>query len=550
MSLSRRELLATFLGAPVALAACRSRRGTIPDGELAFPSQLLGHRIRDGVGLTIASAIGADRWERASVVIVGGGVAGLTAAWRFLRAGFSDFVLLELDDVAGGTAKSGQNAISAYPWGAHYITAPMKEHRAMITLLDELGIVEGSDEHGEAILAEEHLCRDPQERIFHDGRWDEGLYLEAGATPSDREQLSRFRAELDRLSAMRDGRGRRAFSIPVDSSSDDADFTALDRVSMASWLDARGLDSPRLRWLVDYACRDDYGSTLAQTSAWAALFYFASRMREPGDDAQPIITWPEGNGRLVAHLMSRARSKVRLGVGVAELIPIDGGATEKTSVEVIAMRADGTPLGIRAERVIFAAPQFLARYVIRPWRDAPPPHVEEFAYGAWMVANLSLSSRPKDVGLPFAWDSVLYDSPSLGYVNATHQRCVDHGPTVLTYYHPLCDDDPRAARRRLLAADRVEWADVALTDLARAHPSIRELTTRLDVTRWGHAMIKPRPGFLFGGARTRAAQEHRGIHFANTDLSGVALFEEAFHHGIRAAEEILAARGIASESLL
>ena len=34
---------------------------------------------------------------------------------------------------------------------------------------------------------------------------------------------------------------------------------------------------------------------------------------------------------------------------------------------------------------------------------------------------------------------------------------------------------------------------------------------------------------------------HRGIHFANTDLSGVALFEEAFHHGIRAADEALAA---------
>jgi hypothetical protein len=29
------------------------------------------------------------------------------------------------------------------------------------------------------------------------------------------------------------------------------------------------------------------------------------------------------------------------------------------------------------------------------------------------------------------------------------------------------------------------------------------------------------------------------IHFANTDLSGVALFEEALYHGVRAAEEIV-----------
>ncbi|MGE9665511.1 hypothetical protein ACQPWO_33530, partial [Escherichia coli] len=83
---------------------------------------------------------------------------------------------------------------------------------------------------------------------------------------------------------------------------DDAEVAALDRLSMADWMRARGLDSQRLRWLVDYSCRDDYGMTVEQTSAWAGLFYFASRMSAPGAEAQSLITWPEGNGRLVAHL--------------------------------------------------------------------------------------------------------------------------------------------------------------------------------------------------------------------------------------------------------
>ena len=39
---------------------------------------------------------------------------------------------------------------------------------------------------------------------------------------------------------------------------------------MADWLGERGLTSERLRWFVEYACRDDYGSRLEQTSAWAA----------------------------------------------------------------------------------------------------------------------------------------------------------------------------------------------------------------------------------------------------------------------------------------
>jgi hypothetical protein len=52
-------------------------------------------------------------------------------------------------------------------------------------------------------------------------------------------------------------------------------------------------------------------------------------------------------------------------------------------------------------------------------------------------------------------------------------------------------------------------------------------------------MPRPSPGFFFGGARAAASAPFRGIHFAQTDLSGIALFEEAFHHGLRAAEEAL-----------
>jgi hypothetical protein len=142
-----------------------------------------------------------------------------------------------------------------------------------------------------------------------------------------------------------------------------------------------------------------------------------------------------------------------------------------------------------------------------------------------------------------AWDNVIQDSPSLGYVVATHQTGRDHGATVLTYYYPLCDDDPRAARRRLFAAGRDEWADVALADLEVAHPDIRAIATRVDVVRWGHAMARPSPGLFSGGALAEARKPVRGVHFAHTDLSGVALFEEAFYHGVRAADEVVAALG-------
>lgn len=556
--LNRRELLAAFLGAPFALAACRSQEvaPALPQGEIVGASDGIGHLIRDGLRPE------PESWERAGVVIIGGGVAGLAAAWRLLRAGVEDFVLLELEQAPGGTARSGEaHGVVPYPWGAHYLPAPLKENRALVALLDELGVLEGADAEGEPVVAEQFICRDPEERVYYRGRWYEGLYLHAGASSEDARQLRAFNAEVDAWAAWRDSKGRRAFAIPVASSSDDAEVTALDRITMAAWMDARGFTSERLRWLVDYGCRDDYGMTSEQASAWAGLFYFASRMKKPGADAQPLITWPEGNGRLVRHLYEKSRARVRLGLAVADVRPSESqngsGVTRVESnregdVEVVAVTHDGRgALGFRADRVVFAAPQFLTKHLIKPYREgACPPHVAEFEYGAWMVANLFLEDRPRaGLGFPLAWDNVIYESPALGYVVATHQRGLDRGASVFTYYYPLTDSNPRDARTRLLSAGWREWADVALTDLARAHADIRALTRRIDVMRWGHAMIRPRAGFLWGGARAAAQKPFGSIHFAHTDLSGVALFEEAFDQGLRAAEEVLVARGTKSESM-
>lgn len=135
---------------------------------------------------------------------------------------------------------------------------------------------------------------------------------------------------------------------------------------------------------------------------------------------------------------------------------------------------------------------------------------------------------------------MIYDSPSLGDVVATHQRGPEFGPTVLTYYYPLYDHDPRVARSRLLELGRDEWAEVALADLSRAHPDIRQHVERIDIMRWGHAMVRPRRGFLWSRARRLANQAFRDIHFATADLSGIPVFEEAFYHGLRVAEVVIA----------
>ncbi|HKG79035.1 MAG TPA: FAD-dependent oxidoreductase, partial [Pyrinomonadaceae bacterium] len=113
--MNRREILAAFWGVPFALAACRrSETPPLPDGEIVGASDVFGHRLRDGLHVEVPQ----DAWTNVPVVIVGGGVAGLTAAWRLQKSGFTDFVLVELESAPGGTSRSGSNRLISFPWGA------------------------------------------------------------------------------------------------------------------------------------------------------------------------------------------------------------------------------------------------------------------------------------------------------------------------------------------------------------------------------------------------------------------------------------------------
>lgn len=482
-----------------ALAGLTRKSGVRLAGSFVHDSHGLGHRLRDG-------QLSSSRQPptRVPVVIVGGGIAGLSAAWRLTRRGFRDFVLLEMEPDAGGNARSGSNAISAYPWAAHYVPVPGPDTPLVRELFEQLGILTSGR------WDERHLCHAPQERLFLHGRWQAGFEPQVGPTARDREHVARFEARMAEFAATG------AFKVPRG----EVPATPLDATSMAQWLSGEGLDSPWLRWLVDYACRDDYGARAADTSAWAGIHYFAARTPEqPGS-----LTWPEGNGWITKRLLAIAGDTVRTGQIVTRI------AREGQRWSVSTPDARWI-----ADVVIFAAPSFLAARLIEGARTTP-----DFQYSPWLTANLTLERWPAERGAPVAWDNVIVDSPSLGYVVATHQSLRMHVPrTVWTYYWPLADGSPRDNRAWLLAQSWRSLATAVLDDLSRAHPDIRDCVSRIDICRMGHAMIRPAPGFLTSPAR-RHLRDHRDrLFFAHSDLSGLSLFEEAQLSGVSAADRAL-----------
>ena len=541
--LTRRDVIVSFLGA-AGLSACRRSADTreIP-GTLVDRIHQVGHLLRKGE-LPRAS----EDTARLDCLVVGAGAAGLSAAWRLRGAGLTSLLVAEVDEVSGGTAQSGRNEVSAFPWGAHYLPAPLTNTGPVPRLLRELGVVTGVDEQGAPTFAEEVLIAEPEERLFYKGHWYEGLYLRAGASPEDLAELKRFEALTSALAAARDGKGRKAFAVPIETGSDDAEWTQLDRLSMADWLEREGFHSPRLRWLVDYACRDDYGATAQHISAWAGLWYFCAR-QTGAEKNDGYLSWPEGNGKLIAQLgKSLEPGQLRRDLLIHTLEPVDGGwhahgVDAKTRA----------PVRYLAKQVVLATPRHVAGRVVAPWRTQRPGFLDAFVSGPWVVANLTLSARPRGRGFPLAWDNVLYDSKSLGYVMASHQamRASAIGPAVATWYYPLADGDAAAERKRLLDTTFEDWRAIILADLSPAHFGFAEQVQRIEVMRWGHAMVRPVPGFIWGPAR-QAAQAPLGdaLHFAHSDLGGLALFEEANWHGVRAAEAVLSGLGKTAESWL
>jgi len=143
-------------------------------------------------------------------------------------------------------------------------------------------------------------------------------------------------------------------------------------------------------------------------------------------------------------------------------------------------------------------------------------------------------------GASLAWDNVFYESESLGYVVATHQG-LQRVPreTVLTHYWPLDRQPPREARQTALARSHESWCGQIVAELQSVHPGIEAHITQLDVWLWGHGMVRPVPGFLWGETRRRMREPLGRIRFAHSDMSGISIFEEAFTRGVQAARDLL-----------
>ena len=551
--MQRRHLLTAAAALP--LLACQRPAPELPGGFADTDTLAHGHALRDQLAQGHALPAPAAT-HHCAVVIAGGGMAGLAAARALRLAGEHDVALLELQAQPGGNSRAGALAGLPCPLGAHYLPLPGDSAWEVQDLLQELGLRQ--QVAGRWRYDERHLCHSPQERLFFQGHWHEGLLPVDGVGAATLAQYRQFAQQVRQLSA------QAPFALPAARHWEQKQALApvqqaLDALTFEAWLNQQGLHDSHLRWYLDYCCRDDFGADSRRVSAWAGIHYFASRhgFHAPGEaegEREGVLTWPEGNGWLAQRLAQPVQAQGRLHTGVSVLRI----AENRHGVQVDAyVHAAQRIERWQAPRAVVALPVFVAARVL----VNPPDFVRQVAqrlqWAPWLVANIHLRAPLRDrPGAAPAWDNVLYQDANpgaLGYVDAGHQR-LDvgaqlAGPTVLTYYQAL-GDDPQA-RQALYQRPWTHWRDAIVASLAGPHPDLAERATRMELTRHGHAMAVPVPGMqaFLSQISLQAAPDKRKqlsngervavlpipttarLAFAHADWAGYSVFEEAFTRG-------------------
>ena len=499
--------------------------------KLVDTGQQMGHRLRDLRDMPQAQAT-----RTVDTLILGSGVAGLTAAWRLKQQGHQNVLMLSGTEWMGN-ASAGRWSGVDYPRGAHYLPFPTLDSSHVAEILRATGILHGSalgraDSYDERVVV--HAAA---ERVYADGVWHAGQLppLPDGSVAA--QQVARFFKFTDALKGQRGTDGRMLFAIPVVLSSQDAAWQALDQLTFAAWLQQQGYDAEVLLWYLDYCCRDDYGAGVTRISAWAGLHYFASRVHEnEAQDQTSLLTWGSGLNGLTRQMYQQCQTP-SLPLTAIQMKEHAQGAA------VLAMDQAGNVTQIKARQVIAAMPLHALQYVWSDLFDAYQSGERLLPQYPWLVANVwidgILSERD---GEPMAWENIIYGSESLGFVNATHQRFGQTRPlqTVLTCYHALAERTPEAGRLWLKTASVPEMLDLVLQDLFKAYGTrLWSRVAGVELCVRGHAMSAPSVGFRSHRLLNDLQNKQGAVLVAHSDLSGYSVFEEASYWGWQAAARVL-----------
>ena len=443
--------------------------------------------------------------ETSSVVVIGGGMSGLSSAFalRDLKP-----IIFEQDSAFGGNSKGEVYGQSAYSIGAAYFMLP-EAGTPTWHLLKDLKLEKAfRPEHG------------ADTTVFFKNRFAKGFWQAA----TDTEAKPHFEKVFRRLEQL-------SGKVPEDPQ--------LDAMSFVDWLKKEFGDvHPHLLEYFQLYCWSSFCASIEEISAAQMLEFIAA-------ETGTLLACPGGNSLVASALHERlvqelGRDRVR-----SRCLVIDVRKEGENTI-VTYVQPDGSLAAVQAKAVVFAAPKFVAKRIIRGLPDDQKRAMEMIPYRGYVVANIILNK-------PFQAPSYeLYclqgevpeqpfpmkqsNRPFTDVVFGSWAQGDRTSNPVLTLYMGL-------ARQFLFheAAHgkyRSRMANGVLPVLEALGLNENDVKG-IRMTRWGHSLPIAARGLIANGVVQKACEPlGKSVFFANQDNWANPSFETAVEAAAEAAAEV------------
>ncbi|HMW92826.1 MAG TPA: hypothetical protein PKE54_22545 [Candidatus Obscuribacter sp.] len=208
---------------------------------------------------------------------------------------------------------------------------------------------------------------------------------------------------------------------------------------------------------------------------------------------------------------------------------------------------------VRCRHLIVATPPMVTGRILSGVANECKGPLFAFRYGSYLVANLIFDEEV----FPGTYDNFRALSPECGITDVikaetpyvkegTYQKSMG---SVLTVYRPWSPGTE--GREKLAAGDRSMFAREILSGVEiQAAEGGRPLAgnwrqhlKEVILSRWGHAIIVPTPGYFQRLAALARANQSPVYSLAHSSLAGIQCLESAVIAGERAARRALSGKG-------